>query len=130
MKFSEAVKALEEGKKITHPSWREGEYVHICNDLFFNSGQVLKNNKGKVTAITYNADGNHGYELYQEPVQFYTFQEIIPFLKAGKRVRRKSWHGAEYRMDNKCVYRITDKSEFLCYLHDLEADDWIVVEDS
>lgn len=123
MKFWEAMKALEEGKKVRIKIWNSGEYCHIdgCNIGlgFFES----------MTGITTRNAINLEWEFYEEPVKTYTFQEIIPFLREGKRVKRSSWNNFEYILEMEVDgFIFNTRSGLILLIEDLEADDWIVVE--
>lgn len=60
------------------------------------------------------------------------FEEIIPALKAGKKIRLKYWHKDAYmyinsngKFENHSGYYFPI---YLRSLHDIEKDDWEIVE--
>jgi hypothetical protein len=118
MRFWEAMKAIEEGKKVRQVDWEKEDYIYILNFTIRNESHEYGN-----IHIDYRGIEKE-WELYQEPVKTYTFQEIIPFLKEGKKVKRKNSHMCE------CLYLDVDGD--LCHsfpkIEDLEATDWILVD--
>lgn len=56
MKFWEAMKALEEGKKVRRNDWPFGEYITLENSSFFNENRKY-----------YSLTRSDGWELYEEP---------------------------------------------------------------
>lgn len=112
MKFWEAMKALEEGKKITCLEWAgtSGDYI----------------DKERLLANDYAYEGPFSHwqsewELYEEPVQTFTFIQVIQGLKEGKGFKRKSWEHPD------CVLYNKNRNIFLI-LEDFEANDWIWVK--
>jgi len=110
MKFWEAMKALEEGKSVRCNLFGEGRYVSdghslsaACSALFLSLHEIM------------NAD----WKVYEEPVPTYSFMEMIDLLKKGKKFKREG---------SICIVEIgrTDVIGFM--LHDIEANDWILVE--
>lgn len=127
MKFHEAMKELEDGKKIRLFHWDKYEYIYI------NSQNYVVDEVSKSYEIDRVWDN---WELYEEPVKTYTFQEIIPFLKKCKKVKRNLWI-KEYFIykgpDGKIMstFRPSGFSgiQYTGFeIEDIEADDWTVVE--
>lgn len=58
MTTKEAMEALLEGKKITHPNWDEGEYVFLGDD------GCIKDETGN---NSFSLSNNNKYEIYKEP---------------------------------------------------------------
>ena len=111
MKFWEAMKALEEGKKCRACIWSEGEHVVSVSDIVY---ELCDTEEYRLLDLV-----TCDWELYEEPVKTYTFQEIIPFLRDGKRVRRLSGSSILVKGDN---------SGFCLTFKDVESNDWIVLE--
>lgn len=112
MKFWEAMKALEEGKRIRPKGWDRELGLHIQKDF-----------KHWIDTE---------WELYEEPQQTFSFMEMIAKLKEGKRFRRKVWD-AEDSLELHSSGTV-DFSSTLCYtwdpsLSDFEATDWIEVKE-
>ena len=112
MKFSEAMKALEEGKKVRREDWNEGCFVYVLNDSVFDE-------KGSSRSIYLSAPFLENWELYEEPVKTYSFIEAVQLMKEGKTIKRKYW-GSWYSM------RITYDYTFKFTTEDIEATDWMV----
>lgn len=111
MKFWEAVKALEEGKKVRIKDWPLDKYIQsdATVGLFWALGRE--------------------WELYEEPVQLYSFIDVVKGMRNGKKYRRQHlWISGEYIQQ--CAGRIIDENgqctELL--LEDYEAKDWIEVK--
>lgn len=124
MKFWEAMKALEEGKKVRRKDW--DSHLWIAK----KSRQCL----GRECVIYYMSPENYEYEweIFPEPEKIYNFQEII--LKAKKdgiHFKRRN-HCELYHWHHWCsewqtirhVSELGDASAFL--LEDIEATDWII----
>lgn len=60
MKFSEAMKALEQGKKIRCVHWRKGVYY------YFDSEGVLRDQNGNDDGLSIDSL-NRTWELFEEP---------------------------------------------------------------
>lgn len=65
MKFSEAMKALEEGKKVKRDKWPSDKYIKISNKL------IVKSQKGRSNDYEFSLLTRHlladDWEIYQEP---------------------------------------------------------------
>jgi hypothetical protein len=113
MKFWEAMRHLEEGKKVTCTDWGKKEYAstHVSLD------------QGQITSISLLSSVNAKWELYEEPGWFFTFSEVVAGLKEGKRFSRKWW-----LKDNIASICMSNLDEHMFYIEDFEATDWIEVE--
>jgi hypothetical protein len=114
MKFWEAMKALDEGKKVRLKKW--------ILDIYLD--------KYAAYSFIFPYDCSDEWELYEEPVKTYSFSEIFPFLKEGKQCKRKNSPSCLFIRDGRLVQE-DDRVIFHCIyisLEDLEATDWIVVE--
>ena len=122
MKFWEAMKALEEGKKVVCKSWSYTPFV--------------SENKWPSRFDSAIADAiKHGaflweWELYEEPQQTYSFIEILPLLKEGKKFRKISWESKKYIRcypENNIV-RWDSGDALLLEIHLITSTDWIEVK--
>ena len=122
MKFSEAMAALEKGKRVRASIWKKNHYIRMENKQ-----------EGSITAWcgVPNLLECLGWEweLYEEPEKQLTFAEVVKGLKEWKRFRRKSWPNIDY-----CIHvtaigiceSYTSKAWF-AYPEDFEATDWVEV---
>ena len=135
MKFWEAMKHLEEGKKVRCVKWGKNGNIHI--KLPIGRPIELLDESGCSTQLLISSSHHlfEEWELYEEPVKTYSFQEIIPFLKEGKKVKRKNW-GISWSLhrtiNSDWIIRKDIIEDFnlpnIC-LQNLEATDWVVVDD-
>lgn len=102
MKFSAAMKALEEGKKVRCHRWGRDGHIDKHSD---------------VSIHCYERDGE--WELYEEPEKLLSFAEVVVGLKEGKKFRRKHWT-AWVGLEHLDVLRFS--------IEDFEATDWIEVK--
>jgi len=119
MKFWEAVKALQEGKKVRGVQWTVGLYI---NTISYSDGD-------SVDFLSLREALGIEWELYEEAVKTYSFAEIVPFIKARKRVKRLSSKQTVYFEDSVgkiLVYPFGHA--WVCKIEDFEATDWIIVE--
>lgn len=73
MKFWEAIKALEEGKKVRKIGWVKNDYVHLSKGLLIDEdGQYFEFD---------HKDFVGSWEIYEEAVITYTFMEAIKDLE-------------------------------------------------
>ena len=116
MKFWEAMKAIEEGKKVRSKDWPQTQWVA----------------KGDM-ADTFDRSSVDEWELYEEPEQLFTFMQVLPMLRAGRKFRRnnKTWiiDGYIYMFGNDPEGFLHNHLNFLCALTlaDFEATDWVEV---
>ena len=74
MKFWEAMKYLEEGKKIRKVYWNENEYYYLDDDF------VTRNENNNYIVISY--EGNEEWEIYEEKKDVDPrFKEFYHYLK-------------------------------------------------
>lgn len=111
MKLSEAIKALEDGKKVRNVSWNESDYIYIKDKVLFG-----EDNQAASLEITGFSDD---WEIYKDPVKMYSFTEMLPFFLDNKMVRRKHWT-SWYQLEHGFVYK------FIFSQEDFAATDWIV----
>lgn len=108
MKFWEAMKALEEGKKVRCLRWSCSGYIE--NTRMFNYSE-------------------YEWELFCDPVKTYTFMEAIQLMKEGNKMRRPNYREDSSIFANK-IGRIkwSNGDRFPIDIADIEANDWIAVE--
>ncbi len=119
MKFWEAMKALEEGKKIRCKEWPS----NVWDSKYGTNGSHL---------LSLDVYSSHEWELYEEPLVTLSFAEVVIRLKEGKKFRRLSWNKGFYihisRMKNDLVYCFTNEGTQYVYIMtigDIDATDWI-----
>ncbi len=122
MKRSEAMAALEEGKKITQVSWRPECYlvldVHgaIVDECGFSRGDRFVNCKS--------------WELHEELGHGWVWAKEQ--LRAGKDVKRKEWFKcfklfAYRKADGEIIAQFRVGSQtYATSLTDQDAEDWII----
>lgn len=113
MKFWEAMKALEEGKKIRCKTWKKGAY------------ECIETSKLPRCISTLELHTEYEWELYEEPEKTYTFQEVIKGLKEGRKYRRPHHKQSLILQPTSFVDFDTGSHEWLPTIMDLEANDWI-----
>lgn len=114
MKFWEAMKALEEGKRVRSKKWTLKSYI----------------DKSSAYTIHLPLPKNYEWELYSEPVKTYKLWELIQALKEGKKIERIGWGGGRSPIKihlSGCIDTTGSKEYMLC-IEDLEASDWMVCE--
>ena len=81
MKFSDAMKALEEGKEVRCIRWPSKDKCSHGN-LY--------------TALVSHEPIDYAleWEIYQEPEKTYTFMEVVEGLKDRQKFKRLCWHYA------------------------------------
>lgn len=86
MKFWEAMKALDEGKKVRSPSDPENHYlIKVLHQVFVSAN-------GKTYDKSHSPLGSlilQEWELYEEPEKMLTFSKVVEGLNQGKEYRRK-----------------------------------------
>lgn len=117
MKFLEAIKALEEGKKIRCKSWGNGVWVSKNLDW-----------EGQTDTFLIRCSKEE-WELYEEPPKMLSFPEVLEGLKKGKKFRRKCWNEINYIYAHGVVQIMRIKwTTANIFLEDFEAKDWIEVK--
>lgn len=123
MRFSEAMKALEEGKKVRIKHWQENCCLCIGSD-----GTIFDQAKDSTFCIEEWLLTE--WELYEEPERTLSFTEMVQGLKEGKRFKRKDW-GDWFLAYSQCTY-IEGKGIPPCFapftIENFEANDWIEVK--
>lgn len=119
MKFWEAMKALEEGKKVRCAQWPNN-----CYDS--QSG-----NNVPYSCYSLSHWSQESWELYEEPELLLTFAEVVKGLKEGKRFRRERWVPIAYIVAGSWPSRavlLCEGSPINLALEDFEACDWVEVK--
>lgn len=117
MKFWEAMKALEEGKKVRSKEWAQTQWV-----------------EKKDMADMFGRSSVDEWELYEEPKHLFTFMQVLPMLRAGRRFRRdnETWttDGYIYMFGSDPEGFLHNHLNVLCVLTlaDFEATDWVEVK--
>lgn len=76
MKFYQAMKSLEEGKKVRCKSWSEGIFLYDGQSSLYH------------TPLCYMSEVHKEWELYEEHQTTYTFAEVVKGLREGKKFVR------------------------------------------
>lgn len=136
MKFWEAMKALQEGKKVRCPDWEFGHYISSDGD---QDGLHWQRSFDWTRFSTTN-----DWELYEEPVQTFSFAEVVKGLREGKKFRRKNWkdviclftfekdlEGEQIDLDDLVGWenQSGEEMDFIFSIGDLLATDWIEVKE-
>lgn len=116
MRFCEAMKAIEEGKKVRCCRWDACSYVDRRGPLIFDIDDL-----------------DEEWELYEKPAL--TFSQAVEGLKKGKKFRRGSWFNKAYfiivgekdEYGDSPVYSPNNSVPKLC-IEDFEATDWVEVK--
>jgi len=118
MRFSEAMAALEQGEMVRIISWpKGGKIFKLKNSLCLNLIPNIQMDSSWIFSE---------WELYEDPLQLKTFWEILPELKAGKKVKRKDWYRTMNLDEGRFVWG--DGSGWDAFIESIEASDWIVCE--
>lgn len=116
MKFWEAMKALDEGKRVREKDWGVGAYWS-----FKSSGSIY----ATITDIFVLSSTE--WELYEEPEKTLAFAEVVKGLKEGKIFKRKSWPS---KINPICMGELSHSvvCDGLFIIEDFEANDWVEVK--
>ena len=124
MKFSEAMAALEAGKKVRLPEWPESQYIHLQQHWI--QDERLRDCDIDCSWIKDN------WELYEEPIKMYSFMEAVQLMKEGKKVKRLHGSFGDFsikRAPCDFIFYCKESISFPLRISDVEATDWIIVED-
>lgn len=136
MKFWEALKAIEEGKKVRAETWYKSEYISLDEEM-----DVVTHLGCIYHPTLSNAFLSLEWKIYKEPQKTYTFTEVIQGLKEGKKFKRKDWRGHwELRNDGQVIcggFKEEDEEDeeeiqesvYLCTSF-TDATDWIEVKEN
>lgn len=115
MKFSEAMKALEDGKKVRCCSWGEEEWV--------NKDTILPD----WMRLNCSCLIDQYWEVYEEPKPKLSFVEVVKGLKQGKIFKRAKWPEGMYVYEDKYEHvhiNLYGGELWHFKIEDFEATDW------
>lgn len=124
MRFSAAMRALEQGERVRATCWEKSQFIDIS----------MKNHQIGRIGLAVHAE----WELFQEPQKLLSFSEIVKGLKEGKRFTRKEWEKEQIPEcpNNHSIHLAPSGWIVNCNGHplnycieDLEATDWIAVKE-
>src|ERR1700760_3575101 len=165
MKFWEAMKALEEEKKVKISTWPMDAFIYLnsmfrqirdeneekfsisgedffCDwelyeellskeEQFIQAWKDIPKGQGALISVSADIDFQKVSQLLsealkkQEPEKTYSYLEIIPFLKEGKKFRRKNiWNDNEFLSETGSTLRDQFNRRGGILLEDFEATDW------
>ncbi len=129
MRFWEAMRDLEEGKKVRLKEWAADCYLQLDLD-----GTIFDESNGSAFCIEEWALME--WELYEESIKLYTFAQVVKGLRYGKRFRRKhsTWPIQMELALNLTHPRMSSEEIFSIVLsemsiEDFVANDWIEVKE-
>lgn len=123
MKFCEAMDILKNGGKVTRTVWQGSLY-------FMMQGNDVLSYQPKLLDYTYDESimVSDGW-LIEGDTQEYTFCEIIPFLKDGKRAHMSGWQAGWYiyldSQTSRLVLHMMDSFPFVPGFDSFVATDWV-----
>lgn len=122
MKFWEAMKAIEEGKKV--------RLIDRSVDSSIYSEDNISYALAECSARWIDILIHYEWELYEKPQKTYTFMEVIRGLKEGKKFKRPTWKETNFFWSNHSILvnELNEIGHFLIF-DDFEATDWIEVKD-
>lgn len=128
MKFWEAMKALEEGKKVR---CKDFEILNLYIYKYDDNGITYSEGPGTCDLFwSFFKD----WEIYEKPPITHSFSSIVRLAKEGKikKFRRQSWDDQRYSYfwcdDYKTVMVACELPGAACFrLQDFDALDWIAV---
>lgn len=107
MTFYEALKVLNEGKKIRKKCWYKGDYIWL------DENNTIRNKKGSGTGVAVNFDfmTKNEWEIYKEPIldeaeKKYLSDVLRPFKKSFSKILISKSNSFYVREDNKDKERI------------------------
>lgn len=118
MRFHEAMKLLEEGKKVRCKEWVEEYFISSSEENLSEGMDIFWFHEKE-------------WELYEEPKKTYTFAEVVRGLKEGKKFTRKGWGDVFVKLENHMIFSYTGDAclgiRWFSFIEDLEATDWVEV---
>jgi len=127
MKFSAAIKALEEGKAVRRTDWEKTYCLVKINDEL---RQYFRESCFSLKTEFNCADFYKEWELYEEPEKTYCFMDVVRGLREGNKYKHKNWRDWNIAFD-KCIYlqgKGFDPSMQVLSLENFEATDWVEVK--
>lgn len=122
MKFHEAMKQLEEGRKVRRSDWSSEKWIAMGGCECAGSDCCLYYMRPK--------NFEYEWELYEEPQKLLSFDMVVKGLREEKKFRRKDWGVSKFisQRSGAIVNECNDIGNFFL-LEDYEANDWIEVHD-
>jgi hypothetical protein len=126
MKFADVAEKLREGKKITRSVW-SGQIFFAYKD-----GDIKAWQPG-IEYFMYdeNIMLTDDWAVCEYPAVILNFYEIMPALKDGKNLKRKSWDDDTYiyldTTSERLILHTNRIFNFIPTFADFNANDWIVV---
>jgi len=121
MNFIEAVKAAMEGHRVTRKHCTTFVYADTMYDLMISDGKEPR----KYVL--------HNFDVIAEDWEIipraYSFTEMLGLLGQGKRMKRKEWKNCIYSDRETVRWSTRNNDDYVLYLSDIQADDWIVVDE-
>jgi len=132
MQLWEAIKVLQEGKKVRLKHWTPNEFIHL------NSNRLIIDEKGdrfSLGPFNHNFEFDREWEIYEEPEEkTYTFMEAFNLLRNRNRIKRKKWGDSQltiYSQYDKAIFQTNLDGRFIQFypvnFEDMDATDWVVV---
>ena len=112
MKFWEAMRELEAGKKIRAVRWPESQFMDLSTESLICPETSVK----------------FDWELYGDREATFSFFEMVPELKNGKRFKRPKWPDGMLFGENKYKelrINMYGGKRWDLEIQDIEATDWI-----
>lgn len=118
MKFSEAMRELEAGKKVRSSFWPQNQFYSLQGD-----------EDGRFPDLHFPYVFLQEWELYENIVKPLSFADVVKGLKEGKNFKRISWSkGCFINSSKDTGWSILFSGDYITLtLEDLEANDWVLV---
>lgn len=132
MNFTEAMKALKNGEKVTRKQWVGSVYFKCMNPLAEVYPNIIHAYQPKLDIYQYNETImlSSGWQVEGEDGDF-NFCDIIDYLKSGKKAKLQDWNQDSYiKYDNASdalVYFTMEMLPFTPNFEDFTATDWVTV---
>lgn len=125
MKFSEAMRALEEGKKVRAKEDPPNHYIiKILEKILLRSNGKSYDKSSSPLGCLFLQE----WEIYEEPERTLSFMEMVQGLKEGKSFHRLSASIAVGAYGNEDCLNKFFRSSDVMRLEDFEANDWVCVD--
>lgn len=130
MNFTEAMKAMKDGQKVTRKSWVGSVYFKCINPNA--NANVIHAYQPKLAIYQYNESImlSSGWQVEGVEGEF-DFCDIIDHLKSGKKVKQHDWNEDTYiKYDHESNALVCFSMEMLPFtpnFEDFTATDWVTV---
>lgn len=108
MKFWEAAKLYDDGKKIRGTWWHPEAWISLSGE------------GGNIPSLHFSCLISQEWELFEEPQKLVSFPEVVKGICQAKKFRRKTWKAGVIVGYSECGTRLL--------WEDFEATDWIEVK--